>query len=747
MSTSPKNLKSPTKTNQPLATRGRAAKETTLLEGEKRVQEELKRSEERYRSLYNHTPVMMHSIDRNGNLVNVNEYWLKVLGYKREEVIGRKSTEFLTEESRRYFYEVTFPEFLKTGFARDVEYQMVKRNGEVIDVLLSAIAERDHEGRLNHSLAFMVDVTERKKAEKAMRESEDRFHKIFDHSNDLIFVVDPQNDKIIDANSKASKMLGYSREELLTMPISRIHPDEMPKFLHFAQSVLDTGSGWTDELTCLTKLGNKLPSEISASVINLAGKIYILALVRDISERKKAEQALRESEERLSRILESAMDAIITFNDDKRIVLFNEAAEKVFRCRSADAMARPLDRYLSESLRDLITNYMKTLGKRKKTKQYMWAPEGLTAVRADGEEFPIEATISQVEVSGQRLYTIILRDVNERKKAEAELNKLQLQNIYLQEEIKSEYNFGEIVAASEAMKKVFQDIEKVAATDSTVLLIGDTGTGKELIARAIHNISSRKDKVLVKVNCAALPSGLVESELFGHEKGSFTGATAKKKGRFELADGGTIFLDEVGELPIDTQIKLLRVLQEQEFERVGGTQTLKVNVRVIAATNRDLEEAVKIGAFRPDLFYRLNIFPIIIPPLRDRPDDIPLLINYFIRKFSRRIGKRIDSVSPKAMEKLMSYDWPGNVRELANILERAVILCDGGILKPEHIGISVQRPPAEGEVSTLEDVERSHIMRALQKTGGVVGGPKGAAKLLGINRSTLLSRMKKLGIQ
>jgi len=470
-------------------------------------------------------------------------------------------------------------------------------------------------------------------------------------------------------------------------------------------------------------------------------------MVVDIIDCKLEEQALRESEERLALILESAMDAIITIDDSHKIVLFNEAAEKVFRCTAQEVLGKAIDPFLSESFRNSLATYLQTFtNKRKKPKRYMWAPEGLCAHRADGEEFPIEATISEVEVSGQNLFTIILRDINERKKAEAELNKLQLQNVYLQEEIKSEYNFGEIIGATPVMKKVFKESEKVAATDATVLLTGETGTGKELIARAIHNLSSRKDSVLVNVNCGALPGGLVESELFGHEKGAFTGASTEKKGRFELADSGTILLDEIGDLPLDTQIKLLRVLQEHEFERVGGTQTLRVNVRVISATNRNLEEAVKQGAFRADLFYRLNIFPIHIPPLRERIDDIPLLTDYFIRKFSLRIGRKMDKVDRTALEKLRSYDWPGNVRELANILERAVILCEGGVLQQEHIGISIQRPIVNGEITNLEAAERAHILKALEKTGGVVGGSQGAAKLLGINRSTLWSRMKKLGI-
>ena len=324
--------------------------------------------------------------------------------------------------------------------------------------------------------------------------------------------------------------------------------------------------------------------------------------------------------------------------------------------------------------------------------------------------------------------------------------RLEKENVYLQEEIKNYYNFGEIIGSSAAMQAVFKNIEKVAVTDATVLLTGETGTGKELIARAIHNSSNRKDRVMVTVNCGALPAGLVESELFGHEKGAFTGATAAKKGRFELADRGTIFLDEVGELPLETQIKLLRVLQEQEFEHVGGTQTKKVDARVIAATNRNLEEAVKLGAFRVDLFYRLNVFPIHIPRLGKRLDDIPLLADYFVKKFSRRIGKRIDKISPEALEALIKYDWPGNVRELANLFERAVILAEGKTLQIEHIGISNQSPTNEKEASTLESVERNHILSVLGETGWKIQGKLGAAARLDLNPGTLRSRMKKLGI-
>jgi PAS domain S-box-containing protein len=336
----------------------------------------------------------------------------------------------------------------------------------------------------------------------------------------------------------------------------------------------------------------------------------------------------------------------------------------------------------------------------------------------------------------------IARDITDRKRADD----LERQNVYLREALDTDLRFGEILGRSQAMQQVFRAIELVAGTDSIVLILGETGTGKELIARAIHRTSRRRAGVMVKVNCAALPATLVESELFGHERGAFTGAVQQKKGRFELAHKGTIFLDEVGELPPDAQVTLLRVLQEHELERVGGTQTVRVDARVIAATNHDLADDVRRGTFRSDLFFRLNIFPIEVPPLRDRRDDIPLLARHFIREFAARAGRQVDRIDPLALERLTSYDWPGNVRELANMLERAVILCQGPVLQPSHLALSSPAPVAE-ELCTLEEAERRHILKALERTGGVLGGSRGAAEILGLNRSTLWSRMRKLGIR
>jgi formate hydrogenlyase transcriptional activator len=353
---------------------------------------------------------------------------------------------------------------------------------------------------------------------------------------------------------------------------------------------------------------------------------------------------------------------------------------------------------------------------------------------------------SRPDPSGTYTRTMFL-DITEQVLMEQEKARLEAQNVYLQEEIKGTHNFEELIGGSTSLKKVLKNVERVAPTDSTVLITGETCTGKELIARAIHNLSPRKGRPLVKVNCAAIPAGLIESELFGHEKGAFTGALTKKMGRFELADKGTIFLDEIGELPLDLQSKLLRVLQEGEFERVGGTQTFKVNVRVIAATNRDLEQQSKTGYYRPDLYYRLNVFPIHLPALREREGDILLLAQFFVRKFATDFGKKIDRVPEGMMTALQRYQWPGNIRELEHVIERAVILSEGSKLEPIDWLSQPGGKAGSGKTLTLEEMERQHIVDILDQTNWRVSGEKGAAKILGLNPTTLEARMKKLGIE
>jgi formate hydrogenlyase transcriptional activator len=331
-------------------------------------------------------------------------------------------------------------------------------------------------------------------------------------------------------------------------------------------------------------------------------------------------------------------------------------------------------------------------------------------------------------------------------------NRLEVENEYLQDEIRAESGFDNVVGRSGSLRAVLQKVRQVAGVETTVLLTGETGTGKELIARALHEASARKDRPLIKINCGAIPQGVVESELFGHEKGAFTGALQRRIGRFELADKGTLFMDEVGELPLDTQVKLLRVLQEQEFERLGGARPIKVDVRLVGATNRDLEAEVGDSRFRADLYYRLNVFPIRVPPLRERPDDIPSLVRHFLTRFQRKLAKPLRGVTPDGMRRLTEYPWPGNIRELQNVLERACVLARGPIVDVTTALGGSERPVpdaipiADERILTLDEHEQQQIRRALEEAGGKIHGPGGAASLLGINASTLRSRMEKHGM-
>jgi PAS domain S-box-containing protein len=457
----------------------------------------------------------------------------------------------------------------------------------------------------------------------------------------------------------------------------------------------------------------------------------------------------RDSEIRYRILFEEAGDGIFIL-ENRRIVDLNQKACTLFACNRDQLIGKiPFD--LSPTLQpngkrsDLEADSRITEAYSGSHQFFEWQHR-----RPNGTLFDAEVSLALVELANAANILAIMRDITIRKQAVEELkrlkDKLQQENIYLQEEINIEHNFGEIIGRSIALRKVLSNVETVAVTDSSVLIMGETGTGKELIARAIHSIGKRKNRPLVKVNCAALPANLIESELFGHEKGAFTGALIRRIGRFELAHGGTIFLDEVAELPQALQSKLLRVLQDGEYERVGGSQTLKVDVRVIAATNRDIEKLIRAGEFREDLFYRLNVFPIFLPPLRDRKEDISVLANHFAVKYSAKCGKKIESIPQKTLEALQNYNWPGNVRELQNIIERGVIVCRGTQLKS---GDWLPFRPAqslEGGFATMEEAERNHIIKALKITNGLVSGEKGAAKILGLNPQTLYSRMKRLSI-
>jgi PAS domain S-box-containing protein len=478
------------------------------------------------------------------------------------------------------------------------------------------------------------------------------------------------------------------------------------------------------------------------------------------------ERQLRDSEERLRDLYEEAPIAYVQEDLESRFISANRAAQRILGLKPEEVVGtvglslvpdRPDAQRVVQEQFAIQVRGEETRGVVVELRR-----------KDDGKPVWIEIW-AKPEPGGKYTRTMFL-DVTDRVLMEQERARLAAENVYLQEEIKSVHNFEAIVGQSPALMDVLEKVNRVAKTDATVLITGETGTGKELIARAIHSASPRRDKPLIKVNCAALPGGLFESELFGHEKGAFSGAISRRVGRFELANGGTIFLDEIGEVPLDAQVKLLRVLQEREFERVGGTNPIKVDVRVIAATNRDLLKSIRDGKFREDLYYRLNVFPIALPPLRDRTGDVPLLVHFLVARFAARVGVRIDSVAKATMERLSRYSWPGNVRELENVLERAVILSNGPTLEidPEVFGVptadsspGVELPKLPGTESedsaatgvaqtrpleSLESNTRSHILTALEQSGWVIDGPRGAAKILAIHPNTLRSRMKKLGV-
>lgn len=468
-------------------------------------------------------------------------------------------------------------------------------------------------------------------------------------------------------------------------------------------------------------------------------------------ERLRAERMLRDSEQRYRDLFEEAPIAYVVEDLETRFVSANRAAMQLLGVRP-DQVPGFLGKSIVDQSPEIQARLHDAFTRLKEGKEQSWVE--LELRRADNGKPIWIQWWSKPELDGIHTRTMIV-DITQRVLMEREKARLEQQNIYLQEEIRQVHNFHEIVGSSEKLVRVLADVVRVAPTDATVLVLGETGTGKELIARAIHNASARRDRPLIKVNCAALPTGLVESELFGHERGAFSGAIARRIGRFELAHGGTIFLDEVGEIPLEVQAKLLRVLQEREIERVGGGTPIKVDVRVIAATNRDLKSAVRAGTFREDLYYRLNVFPINLPPLRERQQDIPLLVMFVLGRCKMRIGKQIDQVTQETMSRLVDYSWPGNVRELENVIERAAILSKGRVLEvdpaalPETPIPSATAPsaPKEGDGSpTLEHIEREHVLSVLSRTNWVIEGEAGAAKQLGLHPNTLRSRLKRMNI-
>jgi formate hydrogenlyase transcriptional activator len=563
-----------------------------------------------------------------------------------------------------------------------------------------------------------------------------------------IFMLDPKG-RVSTWNPGAERIKGYAAEEIIGQHFSRFYPPE-----DVAQAKpdreLETAAaegrfeeqGWR-----VRKDGSRFwASVVITAIRDENGELHGFSKVtRDFTERKKTEDALHLSEQRFRALFEFSPDAIIVVDEQGRIAEVNAQVEKFFGYKPLELSGQTVEVLVPERFRNIHPIHRQQYRAHARTRP-MGIGLDLRGRRKDGTEFPIDIMLSPVDTTQGKVIVTVIRDLSEKVRAQEELERKEREKRYLQEELNVENLFEDIIGESSVLKKALKEVETVAATDVTVLIQGETGTGKDLVARAIHQLSPRREGNLVKLNCAAIPTGLLESELFGHERGAFTGAISQKIGRLELAHQGTFFLDEVGDLPLELQPKLLRALQEKEFERLGGTRTIPVDVRLIAATNRDLGKMVQDRQFRGDLFYRLRVFPITLPPLRERRQDIPLLVRYFVGKHARTLDKHIETIPANIMKALTRWDWPGNIRELENFIERSVILSKGPALWAPLAELEIPDKQPLTESSTLESTERDHILKILREAKGIIAGPQGAAARLGLKRTTLNSKLRKLGI-
>ncbi|MCB0275097.1 MAG: sigma 54-interacting transcriptional regulator [Calditrichaeota bacterium] len=600
------------------------------------------------------------------------------------------------------------------------------------------------------------EIAERKQAEQELRISEQRFASAFQASPDMIGINAIPHPLLLEVNEAFELGTGYTREEALgKTPLELglwVNLEDRATYIEILQKEKRVRNF---EIQMRVKSGGIRFVLLSAEPITFSGQKGLLFIMKDITERQEAKNALRLSEERFNKAFQASPDVIVITNiPDGQLLEVNQAFENVLGFDREEALGKTV----------LELNMWPDIRDREKYYEIVRRDGGVRNLEArlrrkDGEIISVLLSAEPVAFDNHACMLTIVKDITERHKSRLALEeanrelqalkeRLEAENVYLQEEIRLEHNFEEIVGNSKAIRDVLVRIEQVAGADTTVLITGETGTGKELVARAIHNLSPRSGRTLVKVNCASLPANLIESELFGHEKGAFTGANARRLGKFELASGGSLFLDEIGELPIELQAKILRALQENEIERIGGEKPIRVDVRVIAATNRDLSREIAENRFREDLYYRLNVFPIALPPLRERKEDLSQLIHHFISKYNPKLGKSVVQIAAPALEALKNYPWPGNIRELENVIERALISCRSETLTLRELDLEQTAGEAHLHLDgTLEEVERTYIISVLESTNWVIAGDRGAASILGLHKNTLRSRMQKLGIR
>jgi formate hydrogenlyase transcriptional activator len=704
-----------------------------------------------FEEFFERSPDAIVITDNVGSIVRVNVELERSFGYARTELLGQPVELLIPERFRpshpakREAYS-SQPKRRPMGAGLELSARRKDGNEFPVDIMLSPV---DTPGG-SFILCAIRDISERKLAEAALEQSEQRFHLFIESVRDYaIFQLDPEG-RVRTWNSAAERMQGYRPEEIVGGHFSCFYlPEDIAsgKPEKELQAASETGrcegEGWR-----LRKDGSRFWANVTITPIrdgtgNLLG---FAKITRDMSDRRSAEEALRHSEEHARMLFEFSPDAVLLCDPEGRVREANARVEALFGYKREELLGQPVELLVPERFRAAHPKHREDFARQPRMRP-MGVGLDLYACRKDGSEFPVDILLGPVDGRDGRVVFVVVRDLSERKRYEEALQRSEEEKRYLEEELITSHQFEQIIGDAPGLKRVLKDVETVAPTDATVLILGETGTGKELIARAIHNLSTRRERAFVKLNCSAIPAGLLESELFGHEKGAFTGAIAQKIGRLELAHQGTFFLDEIGDLPLELQPKILRALQEKEFERLGGTRTIPVNVRLVAATNRNLAKMVERREFRSDLYYRLKVFPIEIPPLRERVEDIPLLVKYFVTQHARRMNRPIETIPPEIMRALTRWRWPGNVRELENFIERAVILSPGSVLRAPLAELELPVEPESESTANLHDAERDHILRVLREAKGVLSGPGGAAGRLGLKRTTLNSKLKKLGIK